>query len=133
MEKFLFSKIEFWLVALVFLVVMPLCIAWGMRIVEDEAWPWSVIKEVREFVAGDEVENTSLAAKLKSQFGGTDRFEVAPEEDAGHVAPATPAKNPPSVAFDRVVRGTTALLATFSQLRSRGSLDVATMLPTAVP
>jgi len=102
MEKYLFKKVELWLVALILLVALPLCVIWGMNIVENQAWPWTMIKETRVFVAGDQDEDTTLAAKVKSLFGGTERFEVKQAEVRELTANTKEASV--TTEFDRVVK-----------------------------
>lgn len=85
MGDFLFKKVELWLVALVVLLLVPLSVFWGVKMVESRVYPWPVVEELRAFVAGDPDEDISLGQKLLSLVGLHDRFEV-PQQD-----------NPPAV------------------------------------
>lgn len=80
MEKFLFRKVEIWLVILIGLVCLPASVFWGARIVTTQTFPYTIVQDLIAFVKGDSEEDTSLAAKIKSEFGGTDRFVVESED-----------------------------------------------------
>lgn len=65
MEKLLFKKIELWLVILVLMILFPLAGFWGIAFVKYRVFPHSICREVRDFIKGDPMDESTLWERIQ--------------------------------------------------------------------
>ncbi|TQV79273.1 hypothetical protein FKG95_16610 [Denitrobaculum tricleocarpae] len=69
-----------------FYLFAVLFVGWGVAIGKYEVFPYSVLKDVQDFLVGDPTEDTDVFSKLKNDF------DIAPERQLHRIVP-TPGRN----------------------------------------
>ena len=67
-ERFLFKKIEVWLVGLIVLLFTILIGTWGFTVLKYQVFPYTILLRLDQFIEGHEQDKRSLLKRLKSEF-----------------------------------------------------------------
>jgi hypothetical protein len=67
-ERFLFKKIEVWLVGLIVLLFTILIGTWGFTVLKYHVFPYTILLRLDQFIEGHEQDKRSLLKRLKSEF-----------------------------------------------------------------
>ncbi|WP_299681864.1 arylsulfotransferase family protein [uncultured Roseobacter sp.] len=72
----LFAKIPVWLVLIIFMVLTTLGGLWAYAVFKHKVFPYKVMREIRDFVRGDEFDDATLWERFLALTGSENPFEL---------------------------------------------------------